>query len=157
MEEQNTPKQTRMLTETMDIGTREFCQFQSILFDKTKRIDPFQKKIIELRSIQYEMEDDITSDDTDVKAVGTYLKAILKALDIPQNRFANYIGLRPSNFSKLLKGERPVNYDLALIFGKLFNHDPMLWIKIQAKNKLKKLDLAQGTKYRDYSLTDLLS
>ena len=63
---------------------------------------------------------------------------------------------KPSNLSKLIKGERPVNYDQALIFGKLFNHNPMLWIEIQAKNELKRLLNVKDKKYSFYSLSDLI-
>ncbi len=59
--------------------------------------------------------------------------------------------------SKLISGERPINYELALIFGKLFNNDPMLWIEIQAKNELRKLKKARKEKYHNYSLHDLIA
>lgn len=157
MKTQNHNRVNGMLTETMDVGTRGFYAFQSMLLDKAKHRSQLQKKMIALLGIQYEMEDYINSDQTDIKAAGGFLKSILNALRIPQNRFANYVGLKPSNLSKLIKGERSINYDLALIFGKLFNHNPMLWIEIQAKNEIKKLVRAQGSKYRDYSLTDLIS
>ena len=77
-------------------------------------------------------------------------------MNIRQNKFAEYIGIKPSNLSKLISGERPVNFDLALVFGRLFNHNPMLWIEIQAKNELKKLSDASREKYASYSLNDLI-
>jgi plasmid maintenance system antidote protein VapI len=58
--------------------------------------------------------------------------------------------------SKLLNGERSINYDLALIFGRIFNHDPMLWIEIQAKNEIHRLQRSDKNKYSDYSLNDLV-
>ena len=78
-------------------------------------------------------------------------------LHIHQNKFANYIGLNPSNLSKLIIGERPINYELALIFGNIFNIDPMMWIEIQAKNEIKKLQKTKSQKYQNYTLSDLIS
>lgn len=88
----------------MDIGTRRFYEFQSILLEKSRKIDSLQKKLIELLSIQYQMEDYINSDNEKERTAGDFLKSILRSLNIPQNRFADYIGLKPSNLSKLIKG-----------------------------------------------------
>ena len=116
-----------------------------------------QKRNIDLLTLRYEMEDYVNSEKEEVKSAGEFLKGILKSLQIHQNKFANYIGLKPSNLSKLISGERSINYDLALIFGQLFNHDPMLWIEIQAKNELHRLLSAKKRRYSDYSLNDLIT
>jgi len=146
-----------LLTNSMDIGTKGFDEFQAILLKKSKDRDAHQMRSIELLSLKYEMEDYIDSQEEEIKSAGYFLKLFLKSLQIQQNNFANYIGLKPSNFSKLLSGERSINYDLALIFGKIFNHNPMLWIKIQAKNELYKLVNTNKGKYYNYSLNDLIS
>jgi plasmid maintenance system antidote protein VapI len=57
----------------------------------------------------------------------------------------------------LIKGERPINFDLAILFGRIFKNDLMLWIKIQAKNELRKVKLEMKNKYNSYSLNDLLN
>lgn len=146
-----------MLTDRMDFGAKGFDEFQAIVLKKSRERTFQQKRNIELLTLKYQIEDYIKSEGKVVKPAGEFLKLILKSLKILQNRFANYIGLKPSNLSKLLSGERPINYDLALIFGNLFNHDPMLWIEIQAKNELKKLLNAQSNKYYDYSINDLIT
>jgi len=146
-----------LLTNSMDIGTKGFDEFQAILLKKSKNRDAHQMRSIELLSLKYEMEDYIDSQKEELKSAGYFLKLFLKSLQIQQNNFANYIGLKPSNFSKLISGERSINYDLALIFGKIFNHNPMLWIKIQAKNELYKLVNTNKGKYYNYSLNDLIS
>ena len=146
-----------LLTNSMDIGTKGFDEFQAILLKKSKNRDAHQMRSIELLSLKYEMEDYIDSQKEEIKSAGYFLKLFLKSLQIQQNNFANYIGLKPSNFSKLISGERSINYDLALIFGKIFNHNPMLWIKIQAKNELYKLVNTNKGKYYNYSLNDLIS
>ena len=106
--------------------------------------------------ISYSWKNETIVDEIDMKLAGAFLKQYLKPLRIKQTKFANYIGLKPSNFSKSINGERPINYDLALILGKIFNIDPMLWIEIQTKNELNKLKNAEDNRY-NYSLNDLMS
>ncbi|OQX79689.1 MAG: hypothetical protein B6D64_04365 [Bacteroidetes bacterium 4484_276] len=108
-------------------------------------------------SLKFKMEDYLESEGQDISLAGEFLKLHLKALQIQQNKFADYIGLKPSNLSKLINGERPINYEMALIFGEIFNIDPMLWIEIQAKNELKKLKTSGRSKYQKYSLSDLIA
>ena len=149
-------KQENTLTNRMDIGTQGFDDFQAILLKKSRARTDNQKRRIDLLTLKYRMEDYIAADEIEVKPAGEFLKIILKSLHIQQNKFAEYIGLKPSNLSKLMTGERNINYDLALIFGRLFNHNPMLWIDIQAKNELNKLTNAEQNKYSGYSLNDLI-
>ncbi|MBB3697390.1 helix-turn-helix domain-containing protein [Flammeovirga yaeyamensis] len=144
------------LTQSMDVGTEGFNEFQAILLKKAQARNSEQRMNIELLNIKYQMEDYLASNDNDIIPVGNFLKIILKTLKIKQKQFAEYVGLKPSNLSKLISGERPVNYDLALIFGKIFNHSPMLWIEIQAKNELEKLRRTSQNKYSSYSINDLV-
>lgn len=69
----------QVLTDRMDVGTKEFNEFRAILLNKSKERSNDQKRIIELMAIY------------------------LNAFEIRQNKFANYIGLRPSNLTKLIK------------------------------------------------------
>ena len=149
------PKETA-LTQKMDPGTQGFDEFQAILLGKSRERTENQKIRIDLLTLKYQMEDYLNSDDSQEKSAGDFLKLILKTLEIQQKQFAEYIGLKPSNLSKLINGERSINYDLALIFGRLFNHNPMLWIEIQAKNELSRLLHAERKKYSIYSLNDLI-
>jgi addiction module HigA family antidote len=157
MKKQNYEPEESALTNKMDIGTKGFNDFQAILLNKSRQRSENQKRKIDLLTLKYRMEDYINSDTNNIRQVGDFLKVILRSLNIQQNTFANYIGLKPSNLSKLLNGERSINYDLALIFGRLFNHDPMLWIEIQAKNEINRLEHSDKDKYSDYSLNDLIS
>lgn len=145
-----------MLTESMDVGTSGFDDFQAILLNKSRNRTDDQVRRIELLAIKYQMEDYLASEKGEEKTAGEFLKEILRKLQIKQNQFAKYIGLKPSNLSKLISGERPINYDLALIFSRLFNHSAMLWIEIQAKNELKRLVNAENEKYSIYSLNELV-
>ena len=149
------PKEST-LTKKMDVGTNGFDDFQAILLGKSKKRTENQKRKIDLLTLKYQMEDYLNSGQSSEKTVGDFLKLILKTLKIQQKQFAEYIGLKPSNLSKLINGERSINYDLALILGRLFNHNPMLWIEIQAKNELNRLLHAERKKYSIYSLNDLI-
>ena len=146
-----------ILTNRMDTNSTDFDKLQAKLLNRSRERSIEQKRNVELLALKYKIEEYLESDENDIKLAGTFLKQYLKTLQIKQTKFANYIGLKPSNLSKLLSGERPINYDLALILGKIFNVNPMLWIEIQAKNELSRLEKAKDNKYYNYSLTDLIS
>lgn len=146
-----------MLTNPMDTGTDEFKDFQAILLNKAKNRSEAQQREIELLSIKFQMQDYLESEETDLKLPGDFLKEYLKVLDISQKKFAHYIEMNPSNLNKLIKGERPINYELAIILGKIFNNGPMLWIEIQAKNELEKIRNTKARRFNNYSLKDLMA
>ena len=145
-----------ILTHQMDTNSVDFDKFQAKLLNRSRERSTEQKRNVELLALEYQIEEYLQSEGNDIQLAGAFLKQYLKTLQIKQTKFADYIGLKPSNLSKLLNGERPINYDLAIIFGKIFNINPMLWIEIQAKNELNKLRKAKENKY-NYSLNDLMS
>jgi addiction module HigA family antidote len=153
----NTEPNNGMLTNQMDTGTDEFKDFQAIMLNKAKNRSEAQKREIELLSIKFQMQDYLESEETELKLPGEFLKEYLKTLGIPQKKFAHYIEINPSNLSKLISGERPINYELAIILGKIFNNNPMLWIEIQAKNELKKIRRTKTRRFNNYSLKDLMT
>lgn len=146
-----------MLTNPMDSGTDEFKNFQAILLNKAKNRTEAQQREIELLAIKFQMQDYLESEENEFKLPGDFLKEYLKTLDISQKKFAHYIEINPSNLNKLIKGERPINYELAIILGKIFNNDPILWIEIQAKNELKKIKKNKTGRFNNYSLKDLMT
>lgn len=147
----------QVLTDRMDVGTREFNEFQAILLNQSKERSNERKRMIELLALKFKMEDYLKSEDKHSKLVGDFLKEYLSVFEIRQNKFAEYIGVRPSNLSKLIKGERSLNHELALVFGTIFGNDPMLWLDIQDKNKLYELSKLKRKEIRKYSLDDLIS
>ncbi len=146
-----------MLTNQMDVGTDGFKDFQAIMLNKVKSQPEAQKREIELLAIKFKMQDYMESEDAELKQPGEFLKEYLKTLRIPQTKFAHYIDINPSNLSKLIKGERPINYELAIVLGKIFNNDPMLWVEIQAKNELKKIKRDRTRQFNHYTLKDLIN
>ena len=139
----------------MDINSSDFEKFQAKLLNRSRERTEEQKINIELLALKYRIENYLEREEDEIKLAGAFIKEYLKVLHIKQNRFAGYIGIKPSNLSKLLKGERPINYELALILGKIFNTDPMLWIEIQAKNEMLRLKRKSKDLHK-YSLKDLL-
>lgn len=150
------PNETYVLTERTDVETREFNEFQAILLNDSKERSVERKKTVELMALKFRMEDYINSKDQHSKLVGDFLKEYLNAFEVRQNTFAHYIGIKPSNLSKLIKGERPLNHELALVFGTIFKNDPKLWLDIQDKNKLYELSKA-NREQKKYSLDDLIN
>ena len=143
-----------MLTNSMDTGTDEFNDFQAILLNKVKSRSEAEQMEIELLSIKFQMQDYLESEETELKLPGDFLKEYLETLDIPQKKLAHYIDINPSNLNKLIKGERSINYELAIILGKIFNNDPMLWIEIQAKNELEKIKNTPTSSINSHTETD---
>jgi len=145
-----------VLTNRMDVKSSDFVNFQAILLNKSKSQTESQKREIELLAIKYKMEDYLISDNSEVKLAGEFLKSFLKSTHIRQNKFAEYIGLKPSNLNKVIGGERPISYEIAIILGRIFSTEPMIWLNIQAKNELKKITQSKQSKYNQYSLDDLI-
>ena len=145
-----------LLTNQMDVNSTDFAKLQAKLLNKSRERTQEQNLNIELLALKYKIEDYLNDENKEVKIAGEFIKQYLKVLRIKQNRFAEYIGIKPSNLSKLLKGERPINYELALILGKIFKVNPMIWIEIQAKNELLRLKRIKNQELFKYSLKDLL-
>lgn len=147
----------QVLTDRMDVESREFSEFQAILLNESNKRSNERKIEIELMALKFKMEDYLNSRDKHTQLVGYFLKAYLDTFEIKQNKFAEYIGLKPSNLSKLISGERSLSHKMALVFGDIFGNDPRLWLDIQDKNKLDKLSEAKSKEIKKYSLDDLLN
>jgi addiction module HigA family antidote len=68
---------------------------------------------------------------------GKFLQEILEELCITQAAFARDIGLSPMRISHVIKGDRPVTAEMALLFGKAFGQSPRYWLNLQADYDLK--------------------
>jgi addiction module HigA family antidote len=58
-------------------------------------------------------------------------------MKLSQAEFARTIGVSPMRISHVIKGERPVTAELALLFGRVFNQSPQYWMNLQASFDLK--------------------
>jgi addiction module HigA family antidote len=68
---------------------------------------------------------------------GEFLTEILGEMGISQAEFARAIGVSPMRISHIIKGDRPVTAELALLFGRAFNQSPQYWLNLQAYYDLK--------------------
>jgi len=145
-----------LLTEPMDIGTEDFKDFQFFILSKSRARTKDQKILVEITAIKYQMEKYLEEEQKEETSVGNFLKSILKAADIRQNRFAEYIGIRPTNFNKIVRGERRLSLEQAVIIGNIFGVEPSIWIGIQTKNDLRKIAKSREKNYTKYNLKELL-
>jgi antitoxin HigA-1 len=144
------------LTHKMDVGSDDFKDFQLFILSKSKSRTEGQKMFVELLGIRFKMEDYLHGDEVEIISIGQFLKALLSAANIRQNKFAEYIGMRPSNFSKLLSSDRKLSIDLAIILGSIFDIEPLTWISIQTKNEIRTISHAKMKIYSRYRLKELL-
>ena len=77
---------------------------------------------------------------------GEFLKEIIDELRISQAEFARTVGLSAMRISHVIKGQRPVTAEMALLFGKAFGQTPQYWINLQAAYDLKVAEKAIGRK-----------
>ena len=147
-----------VLTSSMNVNNKEFKEFQVFLSDKAKSLTDKQRLNIELLSLQIKIEDYLNSNEKDIEliSVGDFLRLYLDKLGIKQNKLAEYIGMRPSNFSKILSGSRKVNFELSFILGRIFNLDPKIWILIQVKNEYLEMKKEKANNFKNYKLEDLV-
>lgn len=145
-----------LLTESMDIGTEEFQDFQQFILSKANSRTQAQRIFTEQMALRYRMEDYLNTEPEQQVSIGSFLRSFLTATGIKQSKFAQYIGLRPSNFSKLLTGERKLNLELALTLESIFTIDAMVWLGIQTQNELRNIPTSTMEKLTKFSLAELM-
>jgi len=75
---------------------------------------------------------------------GEFLKEILDELGISQAELARTVGLSAMRISHVIKGKRPINAEMALIFGKAFGQTPQYWINLQAAYDIRTVEKVIG-------------
>ena len=68
---------------------------------------------------------------------GEFLAEILGEMGLSQAEFARTIGVSAMRIYHIIKGDRPVTAELALLFGRAFNQSPQYWLNLQASYDLK--------------------
>jgi len=68
---------------------------------------------------------------------GVFLREALTELGVSQAQFARQIGVSAMRISHVIKGERPVTAELALLFGRAFSQSPQYWLNLQASYDIK--------------------
>jgi addiction module HigA family antidote len=73
---------------------------------------------------------------------GEFLAETLDELGISQAQFARAIGVSPMRISHVVKGQRPVTAELALLFARALRQTPRYWLNLQAAYDLKAAETA---------------
>jgi addiction module HigA family antidote len=71
----------------------------------------------------------------------------LKPLGITPYRLAKDIGVQQTRVSQILRGERAITADTALRLAKYFGTSPQLWMNLQSRFDLERLNDSDGTPY----------
>ena len=149
-------KTTGLMTERMDRESQEFKDFQLLIRAKAENLPPAIKNKVQLFTLRLKMQDYLKSNQSKIITVGYFLKQALKRLKIKQNRFASYIDLKAPNLSKILKDQRKINMEQALIFESIFDIEAEVWLRIQTKQELAELEKMKVDKFDKYSLEELV-
>lgn len=75
---------------------------------------------------------------------GEFLAEIIGEMSISQAEFARAIGVSPMRISHVIKGDRPVTAELALLIGRAFNQSPQYWLNLQTSYDLKIAEIHIG-------------
>ena len=76
---------------------------------------------------------------------GVFLQEILQELGVSQASFARAIGVSSMRVSHVIRGERPVTAELALLFGRAFKQKPQYWLNLQAAFDLSQAEHRLGS------------
>lgn len=79
---------------------------------------------------------------------GEFLRETLDELSLTQAAFARAIGTSPMRVSHVVKGQRPVTAELALLFGRALGQSPEYWLNLQGAFDLKVAEKAVGRRLK---------
>ena len=64
---------------------------------------------------------------------GVYPKEILDELGVSQYRLAQELGVSAMQVSHVVRGQRPLNAELALRLGRYLDQSPRYWLHLQSR------------------------
>lgn len=145
-------------TGIVDTNTEEFKLFHEKIAEMSRNQSKEQKLRNMLSAIKFNMEDYIRNNNPKhIILVGDFLKQILETLNIQSKTFAQYLNLKPSNFSALIKGQRKLNAELAIKLGFTFDISPNIWVSIETKNEVIKTIEQKSKELQKYKIKNLES
>lgn len=144
-----------VLTEPMDIGTKEFEDFKLLISGKVAATSKDERIMISLHRLKYQMEDYV-EDSSELISVGNFIKLFIQSIEITQKKFADYLEIRQSNLSKILNGERRMTLELSLILERLSNINAELWLRIQNQNEILLMQKSDSKRINKYKLQELI-
>lgn len=145
-----------ILTELMDIGSEDYNDFQQFIKAKANSRSDEQKIFVEQMALRFKAKDYLENEDKKIVSIGMFIKLFLKNTKIKQIRLAEYIGIKPPNFTKILTGERRVSLEVALMLENILGVDAESILAIQTKNELLKVSKKEKEKYLKYTISELI-
>ncbi len=139
--------------EPMDVSSREFQQLKAKIKTDYEALPERDKLKIEFESLRQKINTYLENDNNSpIRNFDFFVKEYLDVVGLKQKEFARFINYDPTNLNKILKGKRPLNYDLAFKIAESFELEPELLLMIQLKNHIK-----EHKPKKHYSSDQLLS
>jgi addiction module HigA family antidote len=141
----------------VDTNSTGYKKLREAIIARSAAFTNEERREIEFNSIRYRMMEYIENDNEQkVVEPGEFIRQYLKAANVKQNIFADFINTNPGNLGKLLNGKRKISYETAMILGNTFKVDPRMWLFIQDKNEMRRLSQAKQNIYRKYTIDNLI-
>jgi len=147
--------QNGILTDRMDKNSKEYEDFKLLIKSKVESTSKEERVRIAILSLKYRMEDYLDSGKRNIP-IGEFIKAFVEGAEIKQVRFAEFLGIRPSNLSKILNGERRLSLDLAIILEHITKIKAEVWLMIQNRNEIFKIKKLKKVEFSKYKLKQLM-
>lgn len=143
------------LTEKMNLQSTEYADFKLLIKSKVSFSSKDDRIEIAILGLKFEMEDYLASNKKNTP-IGSFIKQFIDAVEIKQVQFAEFIGVRPSNLSKILNGERRLSLDLALILESVSKIKAENWLMIQNRNEIFKIRKLKKGEFSKFKLKQLI-
>ncbi len=136
----------------VNVNSESFKALRKAVEEHAKTIPEKDKIRYRLISVRLQMETYLREEISEQKSVGDFLKQCISALGVKNKEFADFIEIKESNLSSIIKGKRRVPPELAFTLGSLLNVPPNLWLGVQSKNELLKVEATEPKKFDKFKL-----
>ena len=140
----------------IDENSAGFQALKKAVQKRANNQTPLEKSRYELFKVRAEMQDYLNEKSSRETATGSFLRRACQATGVKQKELASYLGFDEANFSSLLNNRRNINPRQAAIFEEVFDIEAHLWLQVQAKNEIFKLQKSHKKEAAKYSLKGLL-
>lgn len=142
----------------VNTNSTEYKALQQSVIAHSQKLTLEERIGNKLVSLRLKMESYLSAPKNEqIIETGDFLKEYISAIGVRNKQFANYIDIKESNLSAVLKGRRKINAELAYKLGQLFGVHPNLWQLIQSKNDMHRFEVKKNKDKSSYNLKGLLS
>lgn len=122
--------------EPIDFNSKNFKDHKATVAAEYESLNQMEKLKIELESLKQKINSYLESESSKMKHFDYFVELYLNVLGINQRDFATFLNYNHTNFNKVLKGKRPLSYNLAIKLANSLELDPKALLMIQMKNNL---------------------